>query len=46
MGVDLPTMNAFAISQIDKVYIFSSETFHKIGELPITLLKTETREPN
>lgn len=45
-GVDLPSMKAFAVTQIDKVYLYSSESFQRIGELPIALLKTETREPN
>lgn len=46
MGLDLPSMKAFAVTQIDKVFLYSSEKFQRIGELPITLLATETREPN
>lgn len=46
MGLDLPTMKAFLITNIDKIYMYDSETYQRIGEMPITLLKTETREPN
>ena len=30
----------------DKVICFDNETYTKVGSIPITLLKTETREPN
>ena len=46
MGLDLPTMKAFLITNIDKIYMYDSETYQRIGEMPITLLQTETREPN
>lgn len=46
MGLDLPSMNAFLVTNIDKIYVHDSETYQRIGEMPITLLKTETREPN
>lgn len=46
MGLDLPLMNAFLITNIDKIYLYDSKTFQCIGEMPITLLKTEAREPN
>jgi hypothetical protein len=46
MGIDLHTMNAFLVTKIDKIFIFDSLTFEIKGEIPIKLLKTETREPN
>jgi hypothetical protein len=39
-------MDAFLCSKVDKVVMYDSNTFQSFGELPITLLKTETREPN
>jgi len=39
-------MKAFLLAKQDKVKILDSTTYQKIGELPITLLKTETREIN
>jgi hypothetical protein len=39
-------MDVFLCSKVDKVCIYDSLTFKELGEIPITLLKTETREPN
>ena len=34
------------ITKIDKVLVYDSDTFTQVSEIPIKLLKTETREPN
>ena len=34
------------MTKIDKVTMYDSETYQECGQLPITLLKTETREAN
>ena len=39
-------MDAFLCSKVDKVIVYDALTFRNLGEIPITLLKTETREPN
>ena len=45
-AIELISMNTFLVTQIDKVLMYDSDTFKVCGEIPITLLKTETREPN
>ena len=40
------TSNMFLVSKGDKVFIFDIDTFKQVGEIPLTLLKTETREKN
>ena len=47
-GLDLSMHNPprILVSKIDKIFIIDAETFQKVGEIPIKLLKTETREPN
>ena len=40
-------MGKFMVTETDKVVIYDSYTFEKVGDpLPIKLLPTETREPN
>ena len=46
MGLDLNKHETILVSKIDKVYMLNSKTFKEFGQIPITLLKTETREPN
>ena len=46
IGLELKTMGAYLVSKIDKVIIYDSQTFHPIDQIPITLLKADTREPN
>ena len=46
LGLDLPKLAAFLITNIDRIYIYDSKTYQKIGEMPIKLLKTQMREPN
>jgi hypothetical protein len=45
-AMELKTMDVILCSKIDRVIIYDSVTFKNLGEIPITLLKTETREPN
>ena len=46
IGLELPLQDAFLCTKVDRVIIYNSLSFKRIGEIPITLLKTETREPN
>ena len=39
-------MNTYLVSKVDKVIIYDSETFSPIDEIPITLMKADSREPN
>jgi hypothetical protein len=45
-SVECPKSNMVLISKIDQVLMFDNQNFTKCGEIPIKLLKTETREPN
>ena len=45
-AIELETINKFLVTKIDKVIMYDSHTYEECGELPITLLKTETREAN
>lgn len=45
-GLEIPSINAFVATQVDKINIYDQDTFEKKGQLPITLLKNEEREPN
>jgi hypothetical protein len=45
-GLELKSMDIFLCSKIDKVVMYDSLNFEELGDLPIKLLKTETREPN
>ena len=46
IGVELRSMNCYLVSKIDKVIIYSSINFQELGQIPIKLLKADTREPN
>jgi hypothetical protein len=46
IGLELKYMNIYLVSKIDKVIMYSSETFKEVGKIPITLIKDNTREPN
>lgn len=39
-------MDTFLVSKVDKVIMYDSITFQEVGNIPIKLLPTETREPN
>lgn len=45
-GLELKSMDIFLCSKIDKVVMYDSMTFEELGDLPVKLLKTETREAN
>ena len=45
-GLEFPSMKLFLVSKIDRIMIYDSSNYQYIDEIPITLLKTETREPN
>ena len=45
-ALELIKLNKFIVTKIDKVVIYDSDTYEECGFLPITLLKTETREAN
>lgn len=46
IGLELQKHGAFLCTKIDRVLVYDSINFKHIGEIPIKLLKTETREPN
>jgi hypothetical protein len=46
MGLDLTTMGIILVSKVDKIFMYDSKEFKRLGEIPIKLLPTETREPN
>jgi len=46
MGIELLSMNVFLVAMLDKVCMFDCDTFKYIGDIPVKLLITETREPN
>jgi len=45
-GLDLDVTDQILVTKVDKIFIIDANTFSIVGEIPITLLKTETREPN
>jgi hypothetical protein len=45
-ALELKSMDVFLCTKVDKVCIYDSLTFKELGNVPITLLQTETREPN
>ena len=45
-AIELEHLNKFLVAKTDKVTMYDSETYEECGSLPITLLKTETREAN
>jgi hypothetical protein len=45
-SIEFPQSNLVLISMKDKVITYDNETYAKVGNIPITLLISETREPN
>ena len=45
-AIELEHLNKFLVTKVDKVTMYDSDTYEECGQLPITLLKTETREAN
>lgn len=46
IAIELTKFKVFLVSKFDKVMIYDSENFRQVGQIPVTLLITETREPN
>ena len=44
--LEFPKSNLILISMKDKVLTYDNETYQHAGSIPITLLKSESREPN
>jgi len=42
----LPKLDIFLISKVDKMLIYDSLTYQRVGEIPIKLFVSEEREPN
>ena len=45
-GLEIKSMNKFLVPKVDKILVHDSDTLKVVDEVPISLLKTETREPN
>jgi hypothetical protein len=46
-AIEIKSMGKFLVTEVDKVQMYDSYTFEKVGDpLPIKLLPTETREAN
>ena len=45
-ALELHTARSIVVSKADRVFIYDSNTFKKIDELDINLLKSHEREPN
>jgi len=46
ISLELSKINSFVISKVDRIEIINSDTFRCVDEIPIKLLKADTREPN
>ena len=46
MALPLPNIKSFLIAKVDKVMMFDDEDFLQYDEIPISLMKADTREPN
>ena len=45
-ALEIKSMNLFLVTKVDRVVMYDSTSYKHVGDLPIVLLKTETREPN
>jgi hypothetical protein len=45
-AIEIQSSNIFLVTKVDQVLIYDSDNYSIKGQIPITLLKTETREPN
>ena len=45
-GLALPKHDIFLISKVDKMLIYDSITYQRVGEIPIKLFVSQEREPN
>mmetsp|Transcript_2678 Transcript_2678/g.4195 ORF Transcript_2678/g.4195 Transcript_2678/m.4195 type:complete len:267 (-) Transcript_2678:214-1014(-) len=46
IGLEFATMRTFLVSKIDSITMYDTMTFEPFNEVPINLLKADTREPN
>lgn len=46
IGLELHTMDTFLVAKVDTISVYDTDTFEVLGQVPITLLKADTREPN
>lgn len=45
-GLELESMNAFLVSKVDKIIMYSTSKFEELDRVPIKLLESVSREPN
>ena len=45
-GIEFARLGLFLISKVDKALLYDSSSFRHLAQIPIKLLKSETREPN
>ena len=45
-SIEILSMEIIMVTNVDKLMLFENITYQKVGEIPIPLLKTESREPN
>lgn len=45
-AVEIASSDMFLVTKVDQILMFDSTSFKACGKIPITLLPTETREPN
>ena len=45
-ALEIKSMGLFLVTKVDRVVMYDSTTYENVGDLPITLLKSETRETN
>jgi hypothetical protein len=45
-GIEIPSSNLTLVSKIDKLMLLDSKTYNILGQVPIPLLETDSREPN
>ena len=45
-GIEIPSSNLTLVSKKDKLMLLDSKTYNILGQVPIPLLQTDSREPN
>lgn len=45
-AIEMPSSSIILVSNVNEVLLFDNENYKEIGKLPISLLESETREPN
>ena len=46
LGIELPSINCYLVTQTDKVIMYDSDTFQQVFEFEVNLQEETTREPN